>query len=197
MARATLVAYGETNLRHNPGTIARGLALGRDKPLRPRVVEDRLQESMRLGESNSGQVLERILEILVDRLLARLERRGRTIGAMALGARLVERGAWCERVVFRVATCDRGRMGLALSLRLSSLPAPAETLHLSVECFGPATGVQGSLLDGERTECTRRLREAVRQVRAVAGPYGALRASALDPRSRVPERRFGFAPWPQ
>jgi protein ImuB len=180
-----------------PGTIARELALGNDEPLRPRVVEDLLQESMRLGESNSGQALERALEILVDRLLARPERRGRTIGAIALGARLVERGAWRELVVFREAICDRRRMHLALSLRLSSIPAPAETLQLSVERFGPAAGDQGSLLDGERTERRRRLREAVRQVRAVAGPYAALRAHALDPRSRVPERRFGYAPWPQ
>ncbi len=180
-----------------PGTIARELALGYDEPLRPRIVEDRLRESTGLGESNSGAPLERALGMLVDRLLARPERRGRTIGAIALGARLVERGAWCEHVVFREAICDRRRMQLALSLRLASIPAPAQTLHLTVERFGPATGDQGSLLDGERSERGRRLREAVRQVRAVAGPYGALRAQALDPRSRVPERRFGFAPWAQ
>ncbi len=180
-----------------PGTIARELARGHDEPLRPRTVEDRLRESMSLGESNSGQALERTLGMLVDRLLARPERRGRTIGAISLGARLVERGAWSEHVVFREAICDRSRMQLALSLRLASIPAPAQTLQLTVERFGPATGDQGSLLDGERAERGRRLREAVRQVRAVAGPYGALRASALDPRSRVPERRFGFAPWAQ
>ena len=180
-----------------PGTIARELALGHDEPLRPRAVEDRLRESMSLGESNCGQALERTLGMLVDRLLARPERRGRTIGAISLGARLVERGAWSEHVVFREAICDRRRMQLALSLRLASIPAPAQTLQLTVERFGPATGDQGSLLDGERNERGRRLREAVRQVRAVAGPYGALRASALDPRSRVPERRFGFAPWAQ
>jgi protein ImuB len=180
-----------------PGTIARELAIGHDESLRPRVVEDRLRESMGLGESNSGPALERALGMLVDRLLARPERRGRAIGAIALSARLIERGAWCEHVVFREAICDRRRMQLALSLRLSSIPSPAETLHLSVERFGPATGDQDSLLDGEPSERGRRLREAVRQVRTVAGPYGALRASALDPRSRVPERRFGFAPWPQ
>ncbi len=180
-----------------PGTIARALALGHDEPLRPRTLEDRLQESMGLGESNSGPVLERALEMLIDRLLARPERRGRTIRAVTLAARMVERGAWSERVVFRQATADRRGMRLALSLRLALIPAPAETLHLTVERFGPVAGDQGTLLDGERTERGRRLQEAVRQVRAVAGPYGALRAMALDPRSRVPERRFGYAPWPQ
>lgn len=152
---------------------------------------------MRLGESNSGPALERTLEALINRLLIRPERRGRTIRAVTLAARLVERGAWSERVVFRQAISDRRTMLLALSLRLASIPAPVETLHLTVEQFGPSTGDQVSLLDSERSERLRRLQEAVRQVRAVAGPYGALRAMPLDPRSRVPERRFGYAPWPQ
>lgn len=156
-----------------------------------------LEESMRLGESNSGPALERTLEALINRLLIRPERRGRTIRAVTLAARLVERGAWSERVVFRQAISDRRTMLLALSLRLASIPAPVETLHLTVEQFGPSTGDQVSLLDSERSERLRRLQEAVRQVRAVAGPYGALRAMPLDPRSRVPERRFGYAPWPQ
>jgi len=180
-----------------PGTIARALALGHDEPLRPRTLEDRLEESMRLGESNSGPALERTLEVLIDRLLSRPERRGRTIRAVTLAARLVERGTWSERVVFRQTISDRQRMLLALSLRLALIPAPVETLHLMVEQFGPSTGDQVSLLDSERSERLRRLQEAVRQVRAVAGPYGALRAIPLDPRSRVPERRFGYAPWPQ
>lgn len=180
-----------------PGTIARRLALGGDEPLCPRTVEDRLEESMRLGEANSGPALDRTLEVLVDRLLARPERRGRTIRTVNLAASLVERGTWIERVVFREAISDRRRMGLALSVRLASLPAPAEALHLTVEQFGPSAGEQGTLLDGERTERLRRLQEAVRQVRAVAGPYGALRVLPLDPRSRVPERRFGYTPWPQ
>jgi protein ImuB len=40
-----------------------------------------------------------------------------------------------------------------------------------------------------------RLREAVRQTRAVAGPDAALRVLEVDPDSRVPERRLVLAPW--
>jgi len=40
-----------------------------------------------------------------------------------------------------------------------------------------------------------RLREAIRQVRAVAGPEGALRVLAVDPDSRVPERRAVLTPF--
>ena len=48
------------------GTLARRLALGHDTPLRVRRVEDRLAESMGLGEANSGLLLERTLEVLVE-----------------------------------------------------------------------------------------------------------------------------------
>ena len=40
-----------------------------------------------------------------------------------------------------------------------------------------------------------RLREAVRQARAAAGPDAALRILPVDPESRVPERRLALTPW--
>jgi protein ImuB len=180
-----------------PGTIARRLALGYDTPLRVRRVEDQLAESMRLGEANSGLLLERTLEVLVDRLLARPQRRGRTLRAITLSARLAERGTWREEVVFRQALSDPRRIRLALSQRLQLLPAPATALRLAVEGFGPAGGDQGSLLDGERTARLQRLQDAVSQVRTLAGPNAALRALVVDPRSRVPERKVLYAPWQQ
>jgi protein ImuB len=180
-----------------PGTIARRLALGYDTPLRVRQVEDELTESMRLGEANSGLLLERTLEVLIDRLLARPQRRGRTVRAITLSARLAERGTWREEVVFRQALCDPRRIQLALSQRLQLLPAPAVALQLAVAEFGPAGSDQGSLLDGERTARLARVQDAVGQVRALAGPNAALRALVVDPRSRVPERQVLYAPWQQ
>jgi protein ImuB len=172
-----------------PGALAHRLAGGEDGPLRTRSVEDRLQEEMELGESSSGAALERVLGVLVDRLLARPERRGRTLGVVTLSARLVEGGTWAERVVFRQALCDAARMRLALSVRLAVLPAPAEALGLGVERFGPAGAEQSVLLHRDGQVRRERLREAVCQMRAVAGPDAALRALAVDPDSRVPERR--------
>jgi protein ImuB len=180
-----------------PGTLARRLALGYDTPLRVRRVEDQLAESMRLGEANSGLLLERTLEVLVDRLLARPQRRGRTLRAITLSVRLAERGTWREEVVFRQALSDPRRIRLALSQRLQLLPAPAVALRLAVQQFGPAGGDQGSLLDGERTARLQRLQDAVSQVRTLAGPNAALRALIVDPRSRVPERKVLYAPWQQ
>jgi protein ImuB len=179
-----------------PGALARRLACGEDTPLLTRRVEDRLEESLELGESSSGPVLERVLGVLVDRLLARPERRGRTLRAAMLSARLVDGGTWHERVVFRQAISDSRRIRLALSLRVALLPAPAEALRLGVDRFGPADGEQGSLLESARLARLACLREAVRQVRTVAGPEAALRALCVDPESRVPERRVVLTPFP-
>ena len=177
------------------GTTARRLALGHDTPLQTRPVEDRLEESMGLGEANSGLLLERTLGVLVDRLLARPERRGRTIRALILSATLVERGTWLEHVVLREAICDAKRIVLACSTPLRLLPAPAVALGLAVEQFGPATADQTTLLDGERTARDERRRKAVAQVQALAGPHALSRVLVVDPESRIPERRTLFTPW--
>ena len=112
-----------------------------------------------------------------------------------LSATLVEGGTWRERVVFRTALADPVRLRLALAQRLALLPAPADTLRLQAEGFGPPAGEQRPLLDEPAAARSARLREAVRQARAVAGPDAALRVLAVDPDSRVPERRAVLAPW--
>jgi protein ImuB len=178
------------------GVFAHRLACGGDTPLRARRVEERLQETMDVGDASSGSALERVLGVLVDRLLARSERRGRTLRAVTLSARLLAGGGWRERVVFRQALSDRERISLALSLRLLLLPAPAAALGLAVERFGPPMGEQGALLEEGRAARAARLREAVAQVRAAAGEDAALRAVCVDPDSRVPERRVVLTPLP-
>ncbi|HEX4188005.1 MAG TPA: hypothetical protein VHY83_08925 [Solirubrobacteraceae bacterium] len=179
------------------GILAHRLACGEDTPLRVRRVEDRLQETMSVGDASSGPALRRVLDVLVRRLLARPQRRGRTLRAVTLSARLLTGGGWRERVVFRQALCDPERIGLALSLRLQLLPAPASALGLAVERFGPPIGEQSTLLDQARTARAARLREAIAQVRTVAGRDAALRAVCVDPDSRVPERRVMLAPIPE
>ncbi len=178
------------------GTLAHRLAGGEDGPLAPRGVEDRLEESLEVGDAGSGPMLERVLGVLVDRLLTRPERRGRSLRAVVLSARLVSGGTWREQVVFRQALGDAKRMRLALSLRLSLLPAPAESLSLGVERFGPGGGEQHTLLEQGRQARRGRMGEAVSQVRVVAGSHAALRVVCIDPDSRVPERRVVLTPLP-
>jgi protein ImuB len=177
------------------GLLAHDLVHGRDTPLRPRRPGEVLEESLDLEESASGEQLGRALELLVDRLLARRERDGRTLRVVVLGATLVEGGTWRERVVFRESLSDPARMRLVLTQRLSQLPSPAESLRLAVERFGPAHPGGRALFDDGAVQRRARLREAIRQVRAVAGPEGALRVLAIDPDSRVPERRAVLTPF--
>ena len=177
------------------GPLARDLARGRDTPLVPRRAAERLEEALELPESGSGTQLEHALGLLIDRLVARRERRGRTFRAVVLSASLVEGGTWRLRMTFREAHADPRRMRLALAPRLAELPAPADVLKLRVEGLGPPAGLQRSLIAEPATIRRARLREAVRQARAVAGPDAALRVVPVDPDSRVPERRHTLAPW--
>jgi protein ImuB len=177
------------------GERAHDLARGRDTPLRPRDPGETLEEVLELPEAASGPQLERALTLLIDRLLARPERRGRTLRAAVLGAGLVEGGTWRERVVFREPLADPERMRLALAPRLASLPAPAETLRLAADRFGPAHAGAHALFDDGSAQRRERLREAVRQARTAAGPEAALRVIAVDPDSRIPERRAALAPF--
>lgn len=178
-----------------PGLLAHDLACGRDTPLRPRRPGEVLEEVLELEESSSGAALERALGLLIDRLLARRERDGRTLRAVVLGAALVEGGTWRERVVFREPLADAGRMRLVLGQRLALLPAPAESVRLSVERFGPPHPAGAALFDDGRARRQARLREAIHQTRAAAGPEAALRILAVDPDSRVPERRAVLTPF--
>jgi protein ImuB len=178
------------------GLIAHELARGGDSALRPRIAGEQLREVLELPEATSGTQLERGLGLLIDRLLARRERRGRTMRAVVISAGLVESGGtWRETVVFREALSDPLRMRLALDPRLTAMPAPAEILRLAVERFGPTASDQRVLLDDPAAARAGRLREAIGQARAAAGPEAALRVLEIDPDSRLPERRSVLAPY--
>lgn len=177
------------------GLVAMRLAAGQDGRLVPRRPVEQVEEVLELPESADGSQLERALELLVDRVLARRERRGRTVRSVVLSAKLVEGGTWRTRATFREALADPRRIRMVLGNRLAELPAPADALKLSLEGFGPPTGEQFSLLSEPAVVRAARLREAVRQARAAAGPDAALRIFAVDPHSRVPERRLALAPW--
>jgi protein ImuB len=178
------------------GLHALELAAGGDGALRPRLASELVRESLELPEAVSGIQLESALGLLIDRLLARRERRGRTLRAVVLGAVLVEQGGtWREQVVFREALADAGRIRLALVTHLLGIPAPAHELRLAVERWGPPAGDQRSLIGDPQAARTARLREAIRQARAAAGPDAALRVLEVDPESRLPERRAMLTPF--
>jgi protein ImuB len=187
-ARAIAERFG------HPGLHALELARGNDVPLEPRRPPEPVGESLDLPEAASGPQLERALELLLARVLARAERRGRSLRALAIAARFVAGGTWRRQVILRRPSADPARIRPALLPRVAELPAPAEQLALEVEAFGPPAHEQGRLLD-EGAERRGRLGEAVRQARQAAGQDAALRVLELDEGSRIPERRAVLAPY--
>jgi protein ImuB len=180
----------------HPGLLALDLSRGRDTPLEPRRPFEPVIERLDLPEAASGQQLERALELLIARVLARRERRGRSLRGLAVSARFVAGGTWRMAVTLRHASADPARIRLVLAQKLAELPAPSESLALEVEAFGPPAHDQGNLVDeGDRVRRSR-LDEAVRQARQAAGADAALRVLDLDPDSRIPERRAVLAPYP-
>ena len=182
----------------HPGLLARDLAQGRDTPLEPRRPAEPVVERLELPEAASGPQLERALELLIARVLSRPERRGRTLRAMGLAARFVEGGTWRTRATLRSASADAGRLHLVLAPKLAELPAPAESIALEVEGWGPPAQDQGRLIEDRSPAAVRRARiaEAVGQLRQAVGPEAALRVLDVDPDSRLPERRAVLAPYP-
>src|SRR3954452_6163725 len=182
----------------HPGLLALDLASGRDTRLEPRRPPEPVIERLSLPEAASGPQLERALELLVARVLARPERRGRTLRSLAISARFVEGGTWRTRVTLRQASAESARLRTALLPKLGELPAPAESIAIEVEAFGPPAQDQGRLVEDRSPAAVRlaRLSEAVGQVRQAAGADAALRILEIDPDSRLPERRAALAPFP-
>ncbi len=179
------------------GLFARELVHGLDTPLRPRALRETMAERIDLPEAVSGFQLDQMLLLLIDRLLARPERRGRAFRKLRLGARFVEQGTWCRDVALRAVTAERDLLRLALAPKLGELPAPIEQLSLTVISFGPPVADQLRFSGHDGSERRRRLVEALRQTRAAAGADSLLRVLEVDPGSRVPERRALLTPFPE
>ena len=152
-------------------------------------------ERLELPEATSGPQLERALALLVDRLLARPERRGRSLRRLRLGARLAGGGSWRSTAALRRASADPVRLRLALLPKLEELPGPAASLSLRALETGPPASDQAALDGSAQRNRRRRLAEAVRQARAVAGKDAVLRVLEVDSESRVPERRSLLTPF--
>jgi protein ImuB len=181
----------------HPGLLALELAQGRDTPLEPRRPSEPVLERLTLPEAASGMQLERTLELVLARVLARRERRGRSLRALALSARFVEGGTWRISVALRGPTTELPRLMLALAPHLADLPAPAESLAVEVEAFGPPAYDQSPIVEDPAATRRAKLGEAVRHVRQATGEASLMRVLEVDPDSRLPERRAVLAPYPE
>lgn len=177
------------------GLRALRLARGEDTPLRPREPHEELLAEIELPEGTAGQQLDHALELLVDRLLATPGRRGRTVLALRLTALLDGGGSWSVEQGLGRPTADAEAIGSLLAPRLQALPEPARGLRLRALALGPLAADQLELALGGREPRRGALAATVREVRTASGAEALLKIVDLDPRSRLPERRFLLAPY--
>jgi protein ImuB len=179
------------------GLRARRLARGEDAPLRPRRPHEELAAQIELPEGTAGRQLDRALELLVDRLLAAPQRRGRTLLGLHLGALLSAGGSWSVEQGLGRPTASARALRSLLAPRLESLPGPAAALRLRALGLGPPAADQIELEVGGGEPRRRRLGAAVREVRATQGTEALLKVLRVDSASRVPERWAMLTPYPE
>lgn len=189
------------------GTRARSWARGeRIDPVRPRHRPQPIRASLTfpspVGQSDT---LHGALNRLLERALARPERRGRSVQGVKLAGHLEGGGSWSIEVTLKEATGDRERIAFTLRAKMALTP-PAravETLAVEIFQFGPATSQSdlfarqekesreknGGLSEGTVPEA---LREAVRELRLRIGQAPLYRVVEIDPWSRIPERRHAL-----
>jgi protein ImuB len=179
------------------GLRALRLCRGEEESLRPRTPHEELSEEIELPEGTAGRQLDRALELLVDRLLAAPQRKGRTLLGLRLGALLAAGGSWSvEQGLGRPSAAPRVLRDV-LTPRLEELPGPAMALRLRAVGLGPPARDQLELAVGGAEPRRRRLRAAVREVRATQGAEALLKILPVDAASRVPERWALLTPYPE
>jgi protein ImuB len=179
------------------GQRALRLCRGEEEPLRPRAPHEDLVEEIELPEGTAGHQLDRALELLVDRLLAAPQRRGRTLLGLRLGALLAAGGSWSVEQGLGRPSASARVLRTVLRPRLDDLPGPASALRLRVLGFGPPASDQLELSVGGTEPRRRRLGAAVREVRAAQGAEALLKILPLEVASRVPERWALLTPYPE
>jgi len=180
------------------GLRALRLARGEDEllVLQRRLPRDELVEEIELPEGTAGGQLERALELLIDRLLAAPQRKGRTLLGLRLGALLSDGAGWSVDQGLGRPTASGRVLRTVLLPRLEALPAPAVMLQLRTVGLGTRAAEQMELAVRGDASRRRRLGAALREVRATQGADSLLKVLPVDSTSRVPERRAMLTPFP-
>jgi protein ImuB len=177
-------------------SLARGGSTARVRGRRPPA---ELVEALEFPEAVGNELtLRRALGAVVERALARSERRDRFVRKVALGARLVSTGSggggsWRRTLTLREPTADADRIRVALAPRLAELPAPVLELRIELVELTEPNGRQLELL-AAGAEDRSRLSEGLRQVRASTGSGSVCNVVEVAPWSRIPETRALFVP---
>jgi nucleotidyltransferase/DNA polymerase involved in DNA repair len=170
---------------------------------RPRPVRAALDFAVPVGQV---ETLHGALERLIERALARPERRGRSVAALRLVGRLEGGGSWMVEVVLREPTARTEALTFPVRARMGLAPPTRAVEALAVELFrfGPPSS-QSGLFERRDTagraqsgreltggEVPHSLRDAVRELKLRLGHSPLYRVVEVDPLSRIPERRHAL-----
>ena len=172
--------------------LARGGEKARVEPRRPPA---EIFEALAFPEPVGNAItLERALAALVDRLVARPERGGRSPRHLAVSARLVGGGSWRRSHTLREPTAEPERLRVALAPKLADLPAPVVELRLELGELTESIGTQAELVRPRGQRLRERLRDGLRQARAAVGIDAVSAIVEVAPWSRIPESRAILVP---
>src|SRR5437763_5247398 len=172
-------------------SLARGGTAARVRGRRPPAA---VYASLEFPEAIGNELtLRRALAGLVDKALARPERRDRFVRKLALAAPLETGGSWRRTLTLREPHADPDRIRVALAPRLAELPSPVAELRLELVELTEPTGHQLELL-AAGAEDRSRLPDGLRQVRASTGSGSVCTVVEVAPWSRVPESRALLVP---
>ena len=176
-----------------PGELAWLVARGEDsRSVAARAIAPALREMLALPEPlATEQALAHVLRLLLDRLLARPERGQRAPRSLRIGARLAGGGSFEQHVPLREPTTDRRTLEVLLLPRLLTLEAPIDQLAIEL-CALTEADRQTTIWRTEGDQRRARVALATQHVRVAVGRNAALRVVAVDPESRLPERRFAL-----
>ena len=199
---ALVAQFGEIGAR------ARAWATGeRIDPVRPwhrpRPLRVTLEFAVPVGQV---ETLHGALDRLLERALAKPERRGRSVAAARVLGRLEGGGSWTTESVLREPSARKEALGFVLRARMGLEPPPRAVEAMTVEFFrfGPPAD-QTALFDRKddsgrahegnelaEGEVPRSLRSAVRELKLRLGHAPLYRVVEVDPMSRIPERRHAL-----
>jgi protein ImuB len=199
---ALLRQFGREGVRAR--ALARGERIDPVRPLhRPRPIRVSLDFPAPVGER---ETLHRGLDRLLERGLARPERKDRAVRSLRVGGHLEGGGSWTVEATLREPSARREVLSYPLRSRIRLAPPPRAMETLFVEFFdfgapavqtllferreeGARSRSDGSLSAGEISDS---LREAVRELELKLGYSPLYRVVEVDPWSRIPERRHAL-----
>ena len=177
------------------GGLAWLAARGEDpSPLRPRPFRERVREVAQAQPPLvSREAVERTVEQLLGRALRQPQVRRRFVRVLRIQATTEDDQAWQRTRVLKEPTGDRARLWTAIrpSLEVAELPGPIAELTLELGGLTTESGRQVGLFR-EYARRREQLDEMVRHLKVRYGQSPLLRVVAVEPWSRIPERRHAL-----